>query len=334
MQLPLAPNMRFRLRKDDVAGVSNFRLEEIPADMAPLRHCTLTYAQNEKTRKWMPRDHWFDFIELLNPERAQDWIKAYSLLASDLLWDQGIRVIDLQEAMSRNLYTFGPEKAFFEEERRLVMDFCRLVIVVFQKFRERQVKYLLKPKKDLERADCREMSTEQIQHMALETFDPFFLRLMEVTLDRKGQPVGDGEPRPYEDIGALKHMKVAELCHVCLEVYKKLALGKKKIDHKHLPLKKKMQPPVPPKKALPDEGSLASKEKKVRFLATPDEDLSDGEEAQSTNSKQNAAPKRSVSPARAPLSMERAALKPYDEEDYLQFMWDIRASMALIVKDL
>lgn len=129
--LDLPPSTKFRLEPDEIKGVSNFRLEEMGKDMMPTRHATLTYKDNEKVRKWMPRDHYFDFVEMMNPERYNDWQRAYGLIANDLLFTNGVRVLDLQEAFARNMYSFGPEKAFFEEERRLVMDFCRMVIAVF-----------------------------------------------------------------------------------------------------------------------------------------------------------------------------------------------------------
>jgi hypothetical protein len=106
-------------------------IEKFSNDMFPMKHCTSTYTENEKTRKWMPTDHFFDCIEMLNPERYSEWIRCYALLANDLLTNNGIRVLDLEESMLRNCCTFGPDKAFFEEDRRFVMDFCRMVVIVY-----------------------------------------------------------------------------------------------------------------------------------------------------------------------------------------------------------
>ena len=89
--------------------------------------------------------HFYDYIELL-PDDDEKWKRAYSLLATDLMLYAGVRIQDFRDAIARNIYLFGAEKAFFEEDRKLVMDFCRMVICVYQKFRKRQVKYLLENK--------------------------------------------------------------------------------------------------------------------------------------------------------------------------------------------
>ena len=48
----------------------------------------------------------------------------------------GIRVLDIEETTLRNIISFGGgENAFFEEDRWLLIDFCRMVISVYQKFR-------------------------------------------------------------------------------------------------------------------------------------------------------------------------------------------------------
>lgn len=87
-------------------------------------------------RPWLPRQHFYDFIEMLPAEFADDWKDLYTLVLNSFMRFGGIRVLDIEETTLRNIITFGGgDKAFFEEDRWLLIDFCRMVISVYQKFR-------------------------------------------------------------------------------------------------------------------------------------------------------------------------------------------------------
>lgn len=56
----------------------------------------------------------------------------------------GIRPRDIERTTLKNIATFGGgEVAYFEEDRWLLIDFFRMVVAVYQRFRKRQLMYLL-----------------------------------------------------------------------------------------------------------------------------------------------------------------------------------------------
>lgn len=85
----------------------------------------------DKHKAWSPREHFYDYIELIPPDSEQEWKRAYEMICKDLLLFAGVRVQDFKDAITRSMQTFGNEKAFFAEDRRLIIDFCRLVICVY-----------------------------------------------------------------------------------------------------------------------------------------------------------------------------------------------------------
>ena len=61
-----------------------------------------------------------------------DWTSLYEMLLLKFMRQGGIRPRDLEASTIKNIMAFGSgENAYFEEDRWLVIDFCRMVIAVY-----------------------------------------------------------------------------------------------------------------------------------------------------------------------------------------------------------
>lgn len=47
----------------------------------------------------------------------------------------GVRIVDLERDTLRIFQVFGMEEGFFQEDVRLIFDFCRGIVIVYNKFR-------------------------------------------------------------------------------------------------------------------------------------------------------------------------------------------------------
>lgn len=126
------------------------------------------------------RDHIFDYIELI-PRGSEDWKEIYRLILFDFMRYGGVRVLDIEETSLRNLHTFGGyQKTFFEEDRKLLIDFLRIVIKCYAQFRERQAENFvllhLYPDMLLVPDDGGEdLPIEEVYEQAINTFEPLYL---------------------------------------------------------------------------------------------------------------------------------------------------------------
>ena len=50
----------------------------------------------------------------------------------------GVRVRDIESDTLRNIRAFGPDKAFFEEDRILLLDWCQGIIIMHNKYEKRR----------------------------------------------------------------------------------------------------------------------------------------------------------------------------------------------------
>ena len=110
-------------------------------------------------------------------------------------------------------------------------------------------------------------------------------------------------------------MRVAELCKICLNVYKKLAYGKRKFTAKMLPLKnKELKMPRRPRK----------EKKKVKF------EKEDWESDSDEDKEEIKEPEKKIG---SNLNLNRTPLKHHDVEDYLQFKWNVRCMMETVTNN-
>jgi len=76
----------------------------------------------------------YQYLEDLRGEAEH--AKAYSLILNNFI-KMGIRTIDLKNDTLRLIAAFGAKNSFFEEDQRMLMDFCRGVINIYNKHRQR-----------------------------------------------------------------------------------------------------------------------------------------------------------------------------------------------------
>ena len=67
----------------------------------------------------------------------------------------------------RMIEMFGPENAFFSNDRKLIIDFCRAIVVIQNKFRQRQHQLLLDQSENV----------DEVPKLTIENMDPLFLEI-------------------------------------------------------------------------------------------------------------------------------------------------------------
>lgn len=65
-----------------------------------------------------------------------DYKEAYASILNNYI-NMGVRTIDLERDTLRIFEIFGVQNSFFEENLRLIVDFCRGILKIYSKFRQR-----------------------------------------------------------------------------------------------------------------------------------------------------------------------------------------------------
>ena len=64
----------------------------------------------------------------------KDQSEIYSSILNNYI-NMGVRTVDLERDTLRILEVFGMRNSFFDEDLRLIVDFCRGILIVYNKFR-------------------------------------------------------------------------------------------------------------------------------------------------------------------------------------------------------
>ena len=65
---------------------------------------------------------------------SEDYKEAYEAILDNYI-NMGVRTKDVERDTLQIFEVFGMRQSFFEEDARLIVDFCRGILVVYNKFR-------------------------------------------------------------------------------------------------------------------------------------------------------------------------------------------------------
>jgi len=80
----------------------------------------------------------YNYLEALDILPGNQQEKAYNNITNNFLKKSGIRIKDIEACTLSNIYCFGVDNALFEEDKLLLVDWCRGIITMKTKFEHRR----------------------------------------------------------------------------------------------------------------------------------------------------------------------------------------------------